>query len=84
MKKILLLSVMVSMALVGFSQSNKEDIDLVQAMFGKEKKAMLMEFVQLETLRKMLFGLPTMSMKPSARNSARNALTFCHDMLTVT
>jgi hypothetical protein len=43
------------MALVGFSRSNKEDIDLVQAMFGKEKKAMLMEFVQLEDAQKDAF-----------------------------
>jgi hypothetical protein len=48
MKKFVLTSVCVVFALVGYSQSNKEDIDLVQSVFGMEKKAMAAQFIKLE------------------------------------
>ena len=31
-----------------FAQSNKEDVDMIQAIFGKEKKTMVASFVQVE------------------------------------
>ena len=31
-----------------FAQSNKEDLDMIQAIFGKEKKAMVASFVQVD------------------------------------
>ena len=55
MKKILLTSVMVALASFVFSQSNKEEVDLVQSAFGMEKKAMAAEFIKLEGAQKDAF-----------------------------
>jgi len=57
MKKILLTTVMVGLVLVAFSQSDKEEVDLVQATFGKDKKAMAAEFIQLEGAQKDAFWI---------------------------
>jgi hypothetical protein len=47
MKKLLVIAVMfVSFASV--AQSNKEDVDLIQSIYGKEKKAIVAEFIKLE------------------------------------
>ena len=43
MKKVIIAAVALMLSTGMFAQSNKEDIDLIQAMFGKEKK----ELVQL-------------------------------------
>lgn len=37
------------------AQSNKEDVDMIQAIFGKEKKAMVASFVQLDASSKDAF-----------------------------
>lgn len=55
MKKILLTTVMVSLACFAYSQSNKEEVDLVQSVFGMEKKAMAAEFIKLEGAQKDAF-----------------------------
>jgi hypothetical protein len=55
MKKTLLTTLMVGMAFVAFSQSNKEEVDLVQSVFGMEKKAMAAEFIKLEGAPKDAF-----------------------------
>jgi hypothetical protein len=55
MKKTLLTTLMVGMAFVVFSQSNKEEVDLVQSVFGMEKKAMAAEFIKLEGAQKDAF-----------------------------
>ena len=55
MKKTLLTTVMVAMACVAFCQSNKEEVDLVQSVFGMEKKAMAAEFIKLEGAQKDAF-----------------------------
>ena len=55
MKKTLLTTIMVAIACVAFSQSNKEEIDLVQSVFGMEKKAMAAEFIKLEGAQKDAF-----------------------------
>jgi hypothetical protein len=55
MKKTLLTIWMVAMACFAFCQSNKEEVDLVQSMFGMEKKAMAAEFIKLEGAPKDAF-----------------------------
>jgi len=55
MKKILLTTAMVALTFFAFSQSNKEEVDLEQATFGKDKKAMAAEFIQLEGAQKDAF-----------------------------
>ena len=57
MKKTLLTTLMVALTLVAFSQSNKEEVDLVQSVFGMEKKAMAAEFIKLEGAPKDAFWL---------------------------
>ena len=47
MKKITLFAVGLLFAGTLFAQSNKEDLDMIQAIFGKEKKAMVASFVQV-------------------------------------
>ena len=55
MKKItLLLSALFIAALVS-AQTNKEEIELMQAAFGIEKKAMVEEFVQVDPAQKAAF-----------------------------
>ena len=55
MKKILLTSTLLFLAIFGFAQSNKEEVDLVQSIFGMEKKAMAAEFIKLEGAQKDAF-----------------------------
>jgi hypothetical protein len=55
MKKTLLTTLMVALTFFAFSQSNKEEIDLVQSVFGMEKKAMAAEFIKLEGAPKDAF-----------------------------
>jgi hypothetical protein len=55
MKKTLLTMLMVALTLFAFSQSNKEEVDLVQSVFGMEKKAMAAEFIKLEGAPKDAF-----------------------------
>lgn len=52
MKKNILLIATLFLASFGFSQSDKEEIDLVQAAFGLEKKAIVADFVQLTEAQK--------------------------------
>ncbi len=54
MKKIFFLAAMCISAGVS-AQSNKEDVDLIQAAYGKEKKAIVAEFIQLEGAKKDAF-----------------------------
>ncbi|NJN42891.1 MAG: hypothetical protein HC811_12340 [Flammeovirgaceae bacterium] len=54
MKKLLILcAVFISTA--AFSQTNKEDVDMIQALYGKEKKAIVAEFIELEGAQKDAF-----------------------------
>ncbi|HET6542321.1 MAG TPA: hypothetical protein VFG46_17645 [Chryseolinea sp.] len=55
MKKTLLTMLMVALTFFAFSQSNKEEVDLVQSVFGMEKKAMAAEFIKLEGAPKDAF-----------------------------
>ncbi len=48
MKKTLLTATLLVLFGFGYAQSNKEEIDLVQSIFGMEKKAMVAEFIKVE------------------------------------
>jgi hypothetical protein len=54
MKKLLVIAALFVSA-AGFAQSNKEDVDLIQSIFGKEKKAIVAEFIKLEGAQKDAF-----------------------------
>jgi hypothetical protein len=57
MKKILLTAIMIGFACLAYSQSNKEEVDLMQSVFGMEKKAMAAEFIKLEGAQKDAFWI---------------------------
>lgn len=51
MKKLLFIAALM-ISLTGFAQSNKEDVDLIQSIYGKEKKTIVAEFIKLEGTQK--------------------------------
>jgi len=55
MKKYLLLTAVVFLASFAFSQSNKEEVDLYQAAFGMDKKAVVADFVKPSAAQKDAF-----------------------------
>ena len=55
MKKQVLMLAFVMMTIVSFAQSNKEDVDLLQAALGKDKKALFSEFMIVEGAQKDAF-----------------------------
>lgn len=55
MKKLLILAAVVCLASASFAQSNKEDIDFIQSIYGKEKKAIVADFIKLEGAQKDAF-----------------------------
>jgi NAD(P)H-dependent flavin oxidoreductase YrpB (nitropropane dioxygenase family) len=55
MKKYILISAALFLASFAYTQSDKEEIDLIQAAFGKEKKAIVADFVQLSDTQKEPF-----------------------------
>lgn len=57
MKKITLLMTLMVMAILSFGQTNSEEIDLVQAAFGMEKKVVVANFVQLNEFQEAPFWL---------------------------
>lgn len=48
MKKMTLFAIGILFTGTLFAQSNKEDVDMIQAIFGKEKKTMVASFVQVD------------------------------------
>jgi hypothetical protein len=48
MKKVLLMIAVMSLSVAGMAQSNTEDVDFVQSIFGMEKKAFVAEFIQVD------------------------------------
>ena len=54
MKKLLVFAV-ICLPLFSFAQSNKEDIDLIQSIYGKEKKTIVADFIKLEGAQKDAF-----------------------------
>ena len=55
MKKYILITFALFLASFTYSQSDKEEIDLVQAAFGMDKKAIVADFVQLTDTQKDAF-----------------------------
>ena len=55
MKKYILITLALFLASFAYTQSNKEEIDLVQAAFGMDKKAIVADFVQLTDTQKDAF-----------------------------
>jgi hypothetical protein len=55
MKHLLLLTVGAFIFLSSYAQSNKEDIDIIQAMYGKQKKEIAAEFIILSDAKKDAF-----------------------------
>lgn len=55
MKKLLIAALVLLVSTAGFAQSNKEDIDVIQSLYGKEKKAILAGFVTVEGAQKDAF-----------------------------
>jgi len=54
MKKVLLLAA-ICFSTVAFAQSNKEDVDFIQSIYGKEKKTIIADFIKLEGAQKDAF-----------------------------
>lgn len=55
MKKYILIIATVFMASYAFAQSNKEEVDLIQAAFGMDKKAAIAEFIKPAETQKAAF-----------------------------
>ena len=55
MKKYILIIASLFLASFAYTQSDKEEIDLVQAAFGMDKKAIVADFVQLSDTQKDAF-----------------------------
>jgi Spy/CpxP family protein refolding chaperone len=54
MKKLLLL-LAVCVSSFAYAQSNKEDVDFIQSIYGKEKKTIVGDFIKLEGAQKDAF-----------------------------
>ena len=55
MKKYILIILALFLGSFAYSQSNKEEIDLIQAAFGKDKKAIVADFVKPSPAQKDAF-----------------------------
>jgi hypothetical protein len=55
MKKITLLMAAIAIAIASYAQSNKEEVDLIQAAFGMEKKVVVSNYVHPAELQKDAF-----------------------------
>ena len=53
--KTILIAAALLVSTISFAQSNKEDIDFIQAMYGKEKKEIVAGFIKLEGAQKDAF-----------------------------
>ncbi|HEX5172302.1 MAG TPA: hypothetical protein VFW11_24165 [Cyclobacteriaceae bacterium] len=53
--KNLLIVVAICISTFAVAQSNKEDVDLVQSLYGKEKKSIVAEFIKLDGPQKDAF-----------------------------
>lgn len=54
MKRILILAAL-CFSTIAYAQSNKEDVDFIQSIYGKEKKAIVADFIKLEGAQKEAF-----------------------------
>jgi hypothetical protein len=53
--KNLILFTAICFSLSAFGQSNKEDIDIIQSLYGKEKKVIVGDFIKLDESKKDAF-----------------------------
>jgi Spy/CpxP family protein refolding chaperone len=53
--KTILIAAALLVSTISFAQSNKEDVDFIQAMYGKEKKDVVAGFIKLEGAQKDAF-----------------------------
>ena len=54
MKKLLFIAALF-ISFAGVAQSNKEDVDFIQSIYGKEKKTIVAEFIKLESSQSAAF-----------------------------
>lgn len=54
MKKLLTI-LAICLSTLAFAQSNKEDVDFIQSIYGKEKKAIVAEFIKVDAVQKDAF-----------------------------
>lgn len=54
MKRILILAAL-CFSTIAYAQSNKEDVDFIQSIYGKEKKTIVADFIKLEGAQKEAF-----------------------------
>lgn len=55
MKKLCIVILLFSLAACAYAQTVKEEVDMIQAMYGMEKKAMIADFIVLEGTQKDAF-----------------------------
>jgi hypothetical protein len=55
MRTLITFTLVFSFVGAAFAQSNKEDIDIIQSVFGKEKKAIVASFVQVDATNQAAF-----------------------------
>ena len=53
--KTLLFTLFTCFAISAFAQSNKEDVDFIQAIYGKEKKIIMADFIKIDGAAKDAF-----------------------------
>jgi hypothetical protein len=55
MKRVMILSVVFMLSTGMFAQSNKEDVDLIQSIFGKEKKELVQVYMTIPEAKSAKF-----------------------------
>ena len=55
MKKLLYLSISILFVTNSFSQTYEDDLDLIQSLYGMEKKEVVDEFVELDKSKRLLY-----------------------------
>lgn len=55
MKNFVVSAVFMLIACAGYSQSNKEDVDMIQAMYGKQKKELIQAYMTIPAAQKDSF-----------------------------
>ena len=55
MKKMSLVFTFIFVSIIGFAQSNKEDVDLIQAEFGKQKKVLIQSAMDIPAAQSTAF-----------------------------
>ncbi len=79
MKKVtILLALVFSFSLLK-AQSNKEEIELVQSVFGMEKKAIMAEFVKVDAAQKDAFWALYDEYETKRKELGKNRITLLED-----